>query len=103
MRIEQLREVALEAKKLPLETATARGRSHGAGRPAMITAVRDGVAVHPDGERIRVRAGSDQWAAGLLCSVCDAATLALFGVADGRSGYLPVPACSGPSRESWRL
>jgi hypothetical protein len=55
----------------------------------MITAVRDGVAVHPDGERIRVRGGADQWAAGLLCRVRDAATLALFGLTDGPIGYLP--------------
>ena len=73
--------------------------AHGASRPAMITAVRDGVAVHPDGERIRVRGGADQWAAGLLCRVREAATMALFGLTDGRIVSLPSSAQRTRSRK----
>jgi hypothetical protein len=104
MKMDQLRKLAQEAQKLPLEAATANDRAaHGASRPAMITAVRDGVAVHPDGEHIRVRGGADQWAAGLLCRVRDAATMALFGLTDGPIGYLPSSARSEHGHERWRL
>jgi hypothetical protein len=104
MKMDQLRKLAQEAQKLPLEAATANDRAaHGASRPAMITAVRDGVAVHPDGERIRGRGGADQWAAGLLCRVRDAAIMALFGLTDGPIGYLPSSARSEHGHERWRL
>jgi len=103
MKMDRLEALAREAAKLPLETATSTDRAHGASSPAMIPAVRDGVAVHPDdGEPISVRAGTDQWAAKLLCKVRDAATLALFGLTEGRSGHLPAPAAER-GQERWRL
>jgi len=39
----------------------------------------------------------------LLCRVRDAATLALFGLTDGRIGYLPSSARSEHGHERWRL
>lgn len=104
MKMDALRALAWEAAKLPLEAATSRDRAHGATSPAMIPAVRDGVAVHPDsGERIRVSADTDHWSAGLLCRVRDAVTLALFGLTEERGGHLPAPASSERGQERWRL